>query len=803
MNGRQKAPNKPAPYSQRGSALFVLLAILGIAIGALLVGLFKSAAPQNQRDRETEAALARAKDALIGYATAYRETHLVSGSPLYVPGHLPCPDLGTGTEGNEASTCSGKGTSALGRLPWNTLGLPPLRDGNGECLWYAVSGSFKSNTKPDLLNWDSDGQFQVLAEDGSTVISGAAAGTRPVAVIFAPGAPLAGQDRTPSGTAAQCGGNYTPGNYLDTLAGISNSVVSAVANAITQFITGRPSSTFNDRLLVITADDIFARSILKRADFQVGNVKYLHDPTLSKSVLDNPADPNNSSSYALLQKLAQCLVNYGKSNAAGTADKRLPWAAPLNVADFANDTLDDSAGLLDGRPPFRANDSAVSTSSNLVTSTNNYRLLTVNNCPNGWNMVAGNGGTTSQNGWWDKWKDHYFYAVADAFKPTSSVASQSSPCAAGTCLTVDGIGPYAAVLLYAGYRLSGQARAQQSDKTVATNYLEGTNATAVAAGNGTAFTKIIGATANDQLICINQDLTLDPTCQHPVPNGGGETPPGSQVSFTTDIDTFTAGGSQGGSQVTVNPDNSVTLFLTGASNKSACFWFPSVNTLFDTATMTGKTMRTYFKFRFSDITTGNYGDGFTFTVLPGSADVTNPRTMCGDTDHLGYAGTQGGGTPPLPVATPNLAMEFDTYYNSADSDPAGHNHIAFDRDGSLSHGGYSFASPCNGTTRGCYPTTPSTWMVDDAVHEVRLEVQAGCNSTCGTCGGSGSYARVKGWVDCTSCRDLTTNFSGSPSINYCFPLEDSMRTVKFGFTSGEASGNHQTINLSDFGIRFE
>jgi hypothetical protein len=31
----------------------------------------------------------------------------------------------------------------LGRLPWKTLGLPDLRDGHGERLWYAVSTKYK------------------------------------------------------------------------------------------------------------------------------------------------------------------------------------------------------------------------------------------------------------------------------------------------------------------------------------------------------------------------------------------------------------------------------------------------------------------------------------------------------------------------------------------------------------------------------------------------------------------------------------------------------------------------------------
>ena len=62
------------------------------------------------------------------------------------PGYLPCPD--TDGDGWAEATCgsldgaSGQ-ASRLGLLPWKTLGLPDLRDGYGERLWYAVSSKYK------------------------------------------------------------------------------------------------------------------------------------------------------------------------------------------------------------------------------------------------------------------------------------------------------------------------------------------------------------------------------------------------------------------------------------------------------------------------------------------------------------------------------------------------------------------------------------------------------------------------------------------------------------------------------------
>lgn len=806
----------------------VMLILLGLAV-ALLVSALKSN-PQIERDKITADALAKAKDALIGYAATYGDRN-----DKRVFGHLPCPDLGTGTEGSEAPSCSEKDISALGRLPWKSLGLPPLRDSSGECLWYAVSGSFKSNTKPDLLNWDSDGQFQILADDGATPMAGTSStvfdGTHPAAVIFSAGAPLSGQNRTPAASSvSECGGNYTASNYLDTLAGISNSAISATANAITQFITGKTSNTFNDRLLYITANEIFAKRIEKRKDFP--GVYFSDATNLTPTILNNftlvggyrdnidtqnqtiAGISTNPPVYGLLQKTAQCLVKYGKNNSTAT-DKRLPWAAPLNIADFANDNFDDSAGLLAGRPPFVANNSAAAAPANLlVTSSNSWRLPTIARCTIGWENVAGAGGTTSKDGWWDKWKDHLFYAVADAFKPTSTAATQTYPCnslqSGGNCLWVDhggvtGVkGPYAAVLIYAGKKLASPAQSRDTlaQKIVAGNYLEGANATSIAAGNGNnIFTKTTG---NDVLLCVSQDLSIDPGCQNPVVYSGP--PPGSDYSFSNNISSFDPAGSGGGSQVTINADGSATLYITGASNKSGCFWFPTANALYN------KTMRAYFKFRFRDTetstTSSSHGDGITFTVLPGSANVAYVDGMCGDTNKSGYSGSDGGGHAPLPLPTTNLAIEYDVFYNSAyaDPSPANKNHIAV-LTGSLDHSGISFSSPCDGTTAGCYPASTPNWLEDNVYHQTRIEVFTGCDNTCSTCNASGAYSLVRAWVDCTNCRDLNASFTGTPGIQSCIStsswLNSTNDTVKFGFTSGESAGVRQTIDLSDFGVNFE
>ena len=162
----------PAGCRQRGGALLIIAALLllGVVWGAMSA-LGKGHAPgQAEREVKTGAALQAAKQALLGYMV-----QLAARSDTAVPGMLPCPEalasIGTAAEGDEDLACS----TLVGRLPWRTLGIEPLYDGEGEQLWYALSPAFRSAP----LNFASSGQ---LTYNGSANAA--------VAVIIAPGAPL-------------------------------------------------------------------------------------------------------------------------------------------------------------------------------------------------------------------------------------------------------------------------------------------------------------------------------------------------------------------------------------------------------------------------------------------------------------------------------------------------------------------------------------------------------------------------------------------------------------------------------------
>ncbi|MFZ5657477.1 MAG: hypothetical protein ACOY37_10555 [Pseudomonadota bacterium] len=123
-----RARRAPAPRAARG---IVILAVLVVVLVLLAGWMLYSALPDNPRlaaDARAGATLSQARDAVIGHARS-RWCLQPTGS---VVDHLPCPDVGGG-EGIAPAACA---PGAVGRLPWATLGLGPLRDGAGECLWY-------------------------------------------------------------------------------------------------------------------------------------------------------------------------------------------------------------------------------------------------------------------------------------------------------------------------------------------------------------------------------------------------------------------------------------------------------------------------------------------------------------------------------------------------------------------------------------------------------------------------------------------------------------------------------------------
>ena len=413
------------------------------------------------RQNSTAAALAKAKEALIAYAVTFSETHQDN-----VPGYLPCPNTGF-PEGNSAPTCGAKNVSGIGRLPWRSLSIEPLRDSSGECLWYVVSGTFKNSPQTNLMNWDNNGLLEVVSADGTTLLAGSRPENRAVAAIIAPGPALGGQNRAPVANTPECGGNYIPVNYLDSSAGVNNAILSPAANALSRLISREASVDFNDRVIFITAEEIF-ESIRRRKDFR---------PRLER----------------LTRSIAECLGKYGELNGNPTdnTDHRLPWPTLVNLPDFASDnSYNDSAtgSPKSGRLPFIVDTSKTATVNGMV-GTRLFTIVSPLLCPS-WNV--------NDDAWYTNWKDHFFYYLSGSYTP-ASLKPTPFPCP--SCLSVNGVGNYAAVVLFANDKVTGQSRNSIAEKGIISNYLEGRNSSSHPNTSGATDLEKAGS-ANDLLYCV-------------------------------------------------------------------------------------------------------------------------------------------------------------------------------------------------------------------------------------------------------------------------------------------------------------
>ncbi|MFA6014065.1 MAG: hypothetical protein WC742_03285 [Gallionellaceae bacterium] len=480
---------------QRGAALMVMLVVLVLGSLAYLVNTLRDLQHKLARDTVTHQALAQAKQALIGYAMTSGDPDpaISNNYPGKVHGYLPCPDEGQNLDqdGEASSGCGSKDISRIGKLPWRTLGLEPLRDGNGECLWYAVSGTFKNNTRTTLLNDDTLGQFEVMAANGTNFIAGSTPENRAVAVIFSSGGALNDtQNHAASLSTPTCGGSNDEFNYLDndTLHGINNAVVSGFASAVSRFIFGPVKNSdgeviVNDQLMVITAKDIF-EAIYRRQDFQDG----ARNPLL-----------------IMTKKTAECIASYMSNNkfAASSVlnpdDKRLPWAAAASPAIDTDTNYRDStstAKIMYGRLPNRVSNSRTATNNKVTPSPYNQMLY----CSHAaWDIHFS---------WWSNWKDHVFYSVAKGYIPTTG----SAPSCTSGCLSVNGAGQYAAVVMFSGKKLATQTRSSSTDKLDFSNYLEGGNLLSTipitTSGVSNHQSSAVSATFNDVLYCIAPDSTV-------------------------------------------------------------------------------------------------------------------------------------------------------------------------------------------------------------------------------------------------------------------------------------------------------
>ena len=429
------------------AAAILLLGIAGIAFALS----FAAAGTAAQRDRLTQRALAQAREALVAYAVDRAISDEVG------PGYLPCPDLDD--DGWAESTCgsmSGDTGQAqrLGRLPWKTLGLPDLRDGSGERLWYAVSSKYKGllncgvsracvDMSPDsaLGTISVRDRSGVLLHDGTIGEPYRANEGGALAVILAPGDPLTRlrADGTPgaeqrrdcaSGDCDLAGRCITdppqraarcdPVNYLD--------------NAPAGAFPGEDNADFvdrNDAAGRARNSNGFVQGPVTLPDGRVA----VNDRVAVISYRD--VMPRIMARVAL--EVARCLRDYGaRPENAG----RYPWPTPVCSQASPDPALSwrGEAGALFGRVPdtpfteaavramqdrwWRATARSPEDFAGLPTRDQACHIAVapddagvqrtaVPPSPADEGETAGRSG----NAWWNAWKPFVFYALARAYAP--------------------------------------------------------------------------------------------------------------------------------------------------------------------------------------------------------------------------------------------------------------------------------------------------------------------------------------------------------------------------------------------------
>lgn len=438
---------------QRGAAMMIMLVIMIIGITTFLTIALSSTSLKSARDQEAADVLVQARDALIGRAV----------SDANHPGSLPCPDTsapGSPLWGTAAAFVGNSCPSYIGRLPWKTLGIPELHDGNGEDLWYALSPTLRDNSAAQPINSDTPGWLSLT---GTITLNNVAA------IIFAPGAAICGQSRVAGASASQ---------YLEALSAVSaTGPSSAVVKAGSIDCSNSP---YNDNLLAITADQIF-QPVEKRMVREVKScldtyavtsaTKYpwpaaTSDTTYTSAsgtlfgripaqpTINIPLNVGNTSNSKIINMLnaltavqtavSQCVGSDSSANQnalanAGTtlvnAAQAVAGAQPTTPAITSSVTNPAINAGQYAQYPTRCdsiNNGNTTVQNNLASANSALSSILVPEDP-GMSMVWPTACFVSGT-YWDDWKNMVFYQVADGFRPNGTLTC------ANNCLSVTGSG---------------------------------------------------------------------------------------------------------------------------------------------------------------------------------------------------------------------------------------------------------------------------------------------------------------------------------------------------------------------------
>lgn len=619
---------------------FVLLSLLIVlTMGSLyfLVDQLTPALVESIRQHKTHAALKEAKAALLGYALKYREQQGLQDADFTgsddeaMYGHLPLPDLGSsrnnnqltdsacfGLEGCEAYNFSGNGANVtvIGRFPWRSLGTGPLRDGHGECLWYAVSGSHQRNQATLPMSWDTLGHLDIVVANNSTELASSLASLheRPIAIIFSPGPALPGQDRSNWGVdnVTECGGNYHVANYLDP--------GSVALGASTNYFASENYQDSNGRYRYASG----ATATDTPKAFSVQGKVYSEDTGGIRVELRQTCSSSTANCKPAANDLGLALTSHEL----------------FSSLHRRQNFLDDLNGLIDKIDTCLRSDSANGLLPNPANTDANGNLLfaqpptiwSLGRLPDSASGCYSNSAVSP--GYFNSYRDQLFYAKC---------LDGSACLTASTNLTASIPQACAAVLVFSGQRGSGQSRATTSERNTLANYLEGENLTSLTAFSATSFSGQYRLQAN---LSAAQDIVRcipDATNAAPLTLVSSPTLPADKqlASFNAGTMTLTLGSSA----TTGTGYPAASLF--------GCAWGSETPDL-------GSGMRAYFRFKIP-----NTGDGFTFALADGDLNfgtAASPSWPCGMSgQHLGYSGDNG--ITPY-INSPKIVFEIDTSRNA-------------------------------------------------------------------------------------------------------------------------------------------
>ncbi len=552
---------------QQGAGLLIFFMVLIIAGSTFLLTHTPPESGRVQAENRTSEALATAKQALLAYAVSYYSRDEEPGRH----GILPCPERRSpfhNGDGNSSISCGDRHTNSIGRLPWRHLKIPPPHDGAGECLWYALSGGFYNHWPSYMTNDDTPGMFELYDASGNR-LAGNTPEDRVVAVVIAPGLPLAGQNRSSAQNAnlpcKQSGDLINNSDYLDSFLGINNAAVNeATADQVDSFITATGlgnSSNLNDRIITISAAEIFdaikARPALydekiRELGLALGQclIDYARvaaqainspgggppsgppggggpalrdcydDCSAARSLCLQTGTSNRDCNLARRTCRRDCRRGGGGGGGATDDDYRLPWPAPVDLeSDYREDDqyigLGDASQGYFGRLPYD-----ISASSSLIGITEDNLL---NEADSACNLEVNNPEMFTL---WQHWKDHWFYVLGSDFAP--SLTETPANVCNSNCPQVDGDTRQAAILIFSGERINNLNQLRRTNETEnpnpplsqskgdLANYLEGSNLgdypdVPDAAGNGD-YGVYDDNNHNDRLFCISDDMSNVTEC---------------------------------------------------------------------------------------------------------------------------------------------------------------------------------------------------------------------------------------------------------------------------------------------------